>query len=54
MDLGALKPNAILFLTVPAGEVKSRLKKESPTSLPSKVELEFLTKHNLGRFLNFS
>ena len=50
-DLGAVKPDAIIFLKVSMGEVKSRLKKESPNSSWSKVELEFLTEQNLGRFL---
>ena len=51
-DLGTLKPDAIIFLKVPAGEVKSRLKKELPTTSRSEAEIEFLTKHNLGRFLH--
>ena len=51
-DLGTLKPDAIIFLKVPASEVKSRLKKELPTTLRSKAEIEFLTKHNLGKFLH--
>ena len=52
-DLGALKPDAIIFLKVSVSEVKSRLKREPPTSSWSEVELEFLTKHNLGRFLYY-
>ena len=51
--LGTLKPDAIIFLKVPAGEVKSRLKKELPTTSQSEAEIEFLTKHNLGRFLHY-
>ena len=35
------------------GEVKSRLKKELPTSSWSEAEIEFLTKNNLGRFLHY-
>ena len=37
-DLGALKPNVIIFLKVPAGKVKSRLKKEPADSSRSEVE----------------
>ena len=52
-DLGALKPDAIIFLKVPVGEVKSRLKKEPANSSRSEVELEFLMQNNLGRFLYY-
>ena len=52
-DLGTVKPDAIIFLKVSTVEVKSRLKKESPNSSQSIVDLEFLTKQNLGRFLYY-
>ena len=52
-ELGALKCDAIIFLKVPAGEVKLRLKKEPGNSSRSEVEFEFLTKNDLGRFLNY-
>ena len=49
--LADVKPDVIIFLKVPAREVRSRLRNEPTNSSWSEVEHEFLIKNNLSTFL---